>query len=72
MTNDQFNSISRKLDILVKLSALSFLTDKTQQERIKMLSGIGFQPKEIADICGTTANTVRVALSTMRKKPKRR
>jgi DNA-binding CsgD family transcriptional regulator len=37
-----------------------------------MLSSAGFQPKEIAEICGTTANTVRVALSTIRKKRRSR
>ncbi len=72
MTNDQFDAISGKLDLLVRLSALSFAADKPQREQIKMLSNAGFQPKEIANICGTTANTVRVALSTMRRKQKRR
>jgi len=68
MTDDQFDAISRKLDILVRLSALSFVADKAQKEQVMMLSSAGFRPKEIADICGTTPNTVRVALSTMRKK----
>jgi DNA-directed RNA polymerase specialized sigma24 family protein len=52
------------------LAALSLIADKPQQERMIMLSTAGFQPKEIADICGTTSNTVRVSLSTMRKKGK--
>jgi len=72
MTNDQFDAISGKLDLLIRLSALSSVADKPQYEQIKMLSNAGFQPKEIANFCGTTANTVRVALSTMRRKVKRR
>ena len=68
MTNDQFDSISRKLDMLIRLFAMSFVANRTQQEQITILSNAGFQPKEIGDICGTTANTVRVTLSTMRKK----
>lgn len=72
MTNDQYDAISGKLDLLVRLSALSYVADKPQHEQIKMLSNAGFQPKEIANICGTTANTVRVALSTMRRKQKKR
>ena len=72
MTNEQYDAISRKLHMLVRLAALSVVADKPQQEKIVMLSNAGFQPKEIADICGTTANTVRVALSTIRKKRKNR
>ena len=72
MTNKRSDAISRKLHMLVRLAALSFVADKPQQEKIMMLSSAGFQPKEIADICGTTANTVRVALSTIRKKRKNR
>ena len=71
MTNQQYDEISQKLDMLVRLAALSFVKDRPQQEKIMMLSGAGFQPKEIAGICGTTGNTVRVALSTARKKHKR-
>lgn len=70
MTKEQFEAISRKLDLLVRMSALSHIADKKRQEQIMMLSNAGFQPKEIADILGTTANSVRVALSTMRKKKK--
>ena len=72
MTNDQFDAISRKLDILVRVSALSFVAGRPRQEQLMMLSTAGFRPKEIAEICGTTANAVRVALSTMRSKSKRR
>jgi DNA-binding CsgD family transcriptional regulator len=71
MTNDQFDLISRKLDILIRLSALSSVANKAQREQIVILSNAGFQPKEIADICGTTGNTVRVTLSTIRKRRRR-
>jgi len=72
VTNEQYDAISRKLHMLVRLAALSFVADKPQQEKIMMLSSAGFQPKEIAEICGSTANTVRVALSTIRKKRRSR
>ena len=72
MNENQFEAISRKLDLRVRLTALSYAAEKKQQEQIMMLSAAGFQPKEIAEILGTTANTVRVALSTMRKKNKRK
>ena len=50
MTNQQYDEISQKLDMLVRLAALSFVKDRPQQEKIMMLSGAGFQPKEIAGI----------------------
>jgi len=72
MTTDQFDTISRKLDVLIRLSALSLVAAKPKQDQVTMLSSAGFRPKEIADMCGTTANAVRVALSMMRKKRKAR
>jgi DNA-directed RNA polymerase specialized sigma24 family protein len=72
MTNEQYNVILQKLNMLVRLAALTFVSDKSNQEKIIMLRGAGFQPMDIADICGTTANTVRVALSTNRKKAKKK
>ena len=68
MNESQFDAISRKLDLLVRLTALSYVAEKRQKEQVLMLSVAGFQPKEIAEILSTTSNTVRVALSTMRKK----
>ncbi|MEE9167745.1 MAG: hypothetical protein V3U24_09860 [Candidatus Neomarinimicrobiota bacterium] len=71
MTDDHFKTISRKLDLLVRLAAHSLVADKKQREQIMLLSNASFQPKEIAEILGTTPNTVRVALSAMRKREKR-
>lgn len=61
--------ISSKLDILIKLSALNLVKDsKIQKEQIVLLSGAGFQPKQIADILGTTNNVVSVTLASIKKK----
>jgi DNA-directed RNA polymerase specialized sigma24 family protein len=43
------------------------LKEQTQKEQIKLLSSVGFKPREIADLLETTPNTVSVALSTARK-----
>jgi len=65
---DQMSEISKKLDVLIRLSALGLVRDiKTQKEQIALLSDAGFQPKQIADILGTTSGTVRVALHDIRK-----
>jgi DNA-binding CsgD family transcriptional regulator len=38
-----------------------------QKEQILLLGRVGFQPKEIAELLGTTANTVSKELSVFRK-----
>lgn len=59
--------ILEKLDILVKLTVLNTIKDKEYKDQVKLLSSVGFQPKEIADMLGKTANSVRVTLFKLRK-----
>ncbi len=63
--------IISRLDKVIRLLAISITLDKKQNEQIGFLNDAGFKPKEIADILGTTGNTVRVALSHIRKKLRR-
>ena len=42
--------------------------DEDQTEKIRNLSSMGFQPKEIAEMIGTTANTVSVTINRLKKK----
>lgn len=56
-----------KIDVIIKLMALGITEGKSQTEQIMLLSSAGFKPKEIAQTLGTTSNTVRVALSNLRK-----
>jgi len=65
------NDISDKLNILIKLIALGLCKDKTQSEQIAFLSSAGISPKEIANLLGTTSNTVSVTLSGIKKKKKK-
>ena len=71
MNENQYDEINKKLDMLIRLSALNLVFDKKQQDQIILLNNAGFQPKDIAEIIETTANTVRVTLSTMRSKKKK-
>lgn len=71
VTESQYQELSKKLDLLTRLMALSLIADKQQQDQITLLSKAGFQPKEIAEIIGTTANTVSVVLSKRRRKKAR-
>ena len=71
MSND-LPEIIQRLDTLIKLVATSLLAEKSQREQIELLSKAGLAPKEIAELIGTTPNTVRVALTAIRKAKKKR
>ncbi len=72
MTDSQYQELSNKLDVLTRLTALSLVTDRESPDQSILLSRAGFQPKQIAELVGTTANAVRIALSRYRKKKARR
>ena len=59
-----------KLDAITKLLVIDVTQGKDQTEQIRLLSQVGFQPKNIAEMLGTTANNVSVRLSSLRKKRK--
>ena len=55
---------------ITKLLVLIATRDQKQKEQIRMLSNIGFQPKDIAQLLGTTRNTVNVTLAEIRREDK--
>ena len=59
--------LAEKLDRVLRLLAILAVKDQSQTEQIATLSRLGFPPRDIADVLGTTANTVRVALVAIRK-----
>ncbi len=59
------------MDAIIKILALTLPKDLTQSDKIVLLSDAGFQPKEIANILGTTANTVSVTLSKVKREAKK-
>lgn len=60
--------ILHELQTIKRLLAHSlFREDESQIKRIEKLDAVGFRPTEIADILGTSANTVNVALNKIRK-----
>ena len=61
------DEILTELQRITKLLFVIATKDQIQTEKIRTLSAVGFAPKEIASLVDTTSNTVRVALSTMRK-----
>ena len=65
------DDISAKLDILIKLQAAALTAPMAStKEKILVLGQAGLRPTLIADILGTTANHVNVALSKGRKPSK--
>lgn len=68
MTDD---NILKELQQIKKLLLILCLNDVDQKEKIKRLSLIGFQPKEIAELIGTTANTISVTLNKIKKENER-
>lgn len=64
---DAAKEILTELRKIGRVLTLMATKDASQIEKIKMLSDIGLQPKEIADLIGTTSNTVSVTLSNLRR-----
>lgn len=60
-------NILHELKSIKKLLAYNLVTDIKQTEQIGKLNSMGFQQKEIADILGTTRNTVNVTLNRLKK-----
>lgn len=69
---NESNEVLERLDVLIRLTAVGLCADKTQKEKIQVLDAAGLAPKQIADIIGTTRNTVSVALVGLRKERKKR
>ena len=67
MSEDHCKEVLEKLDILIRIVALSVVAERPRQEQCELLGDSGLTPRQIAEILGTTPNTVSVALSKMRK-----
>jgi len=71
ISNIDISEINSKLDVLIRLLASSSISEGASiKENAIVLSRAGIPPKQIADILGTTSNTVNVALSQARKSSK--
>jgi len=60
--------ILQKLDIIIKLLAISQLQGKEVRGQILFLHNVGISNKDIAIILNKTQNTVNATLSQVRKK----
>ncbi len=62
---DELRKITRLLTVLATKGM-------TQREQIVLLDSVGLPPREIAELIGTTSNTVSVTLSTLRRAARRK
>jgi len=62
--------IDERQGAMLRLQAITALEGKPQREQIERLYDFGLQPRDIAQIVGTSSNTVRVALVRLRKSRK--
>lgn len=73
MTQEQLlRAMSQQLDALIRLQALSMGEGKSMRDHIVLLSRAGLEPKTIADIVGSTANAVSVAIYKSKSSKSRR
>lgn len=67
MNEIQFKEVNRKLDMLIKLLATQIIHDKEYRYQVMLLNKLGFQPREMADITGKSANNINVTLHLIKK-----
>jgi len=64
--------MARLLEILTRLNLQTMKGDRTQAQMVLMLDEVGCGPSEIADLLGTTVNTVNVTLSNAKKRKRKK
>lgn len=70
MSGKDIEGICDRLDILIKLMVANVVSEKAYDDQVRILSSVGFQPKEIADFLNRTPNAVSIKLTELRKKIK--
>ena len=71
MDSQQFQSIEKKLDVIIGLLTLNFTKDKTLQEQVELLDSLGLKQKQIATILGKSERNISVNLLRIRKQKKK-
>ena len=67
MTQPIDHEAVEKLDQILRILVVLATRGLKQREQIAVLDGAGFSPKAIAELLGTSSNTVRVELVALRK-----
>ena len=72
MNEEQFQSINKKLDVLIGSLATYLTKDQTLQERVELLDSLGLRQKEIAKALGKSERNISVNLLRIRKQKRSR
>jgi len=64
--------VARLMEILVRLNLQNLKGDRSQNNMISMLDSAGCTQSEIANLLGTTTNTVNVSLYKAKRRPRRK
>lgn len=67
MPKEMDQLILERVDKILRILAVLATKGMKQRERIALLNQAGLKPKDIADLLGTSSNTVRVELVALRK-----
>ncbi len=65
MSNE--DELLQEMRLIRGLLMARVLEGKAQRDAISLLANVGLAPKDIADAIGTTAGTVNVTLTSLRK-----
>jgi DNA-binding NarL/FixJ family response regulator len=68
VNQDYEQKLENELRIVRRLLALSLVEGKKQREQIALLATAGMDRHEIAELVGTTAGTVSVEISNLKKR----
>lgn len=70
MDDRQFEELSRKMDVLIRLTAMNSVAGKSVSEQVSALASLGFKPSEIGSILGKPTNVITANISYLSKKGK--
>lgn len=72
MDTSYIDELKKRLDVITRLLAYQVaMSQPTLEAKAHVLSSAGLKPKEIAELCGATANTVSVLIARAKKKKKK-
>jgi len=68
--SDNNKELLKKIDILIRVSAISAIQGKNLKEQVRSLSLAGLGPSEIAEILSKRPNHISVILNDLKKERK--
>ena len=61
-----------KIDLLIRLTAISALKDKNLTEQVEILTEMGIQPKQISKVLGADYESVRTLKQRIKKRKQKK